>query len=763
MPAKSSREPKTAKETPPSGDNAAYPDSRAHLMDNLRRVEQMVRAQVVRWRATIAANKPENLWGMVHVTESEVQGFLKSEPGAPEEYGEETKAAVDAHWQAASEMARQIEARQRSTPTSTVLRLLRLVDKFRVPEPAYNILLVCLLPEFDVRFRRIYGFLQDDASKTQPTVELVAAIISRQGNGLAEIREHLDASASLLSQGLLEMADRSQEPLPVRSLRIEDRIAGFLLGSDAPDARIREFVSTADPLDLTDVKAEEPHIKRLRTLAEWRRNHGTTGAAIFLHGIYGSGRFGSARALATELHIPLLRVDTIQGGRAPIPWEELVRLAFREARLREAALYWPDCDEMLRPGPLAARWDDLVKATECFDGLVLFGSEAAWSPAGHFHVTPFLRVDLPLPSYELRYKLWMVYLPPASSFAEPVANPEEVAQALANRFPLTEGQIQDAVSAARAQAVVRDPKAPLLTRDDFYEGCRRQSGRRLLSFTKRIEPRPDIAFADLILPDTNLRQLRELQHRIRTMHRVYSELGFEQRLRLGRGMVVLFTGSSGTGKTMAAEWLARDLGVDLHKADLSLVVSKWVGETEKNLHQLLGEAEGSSAIIFFDEADALFGKRGEVKDARDRWANTEVNFLLQRIEEYSGVVILASNLRQNIDEAFLRRISAMVEFPAPDEAARMLIWRGMFPPGLERPSDDELRSLAARVRIAGGSVRNIVLDAVFRAVSGGIEKPAVTLRHLVLATGREYQKLGRPITKAELGDVFYRWIEQEIL
>jgi SpoVK/Ycf46/Vps4 family AAA+-type ATPase len=248
------------------------------------------------------------------------------------------------------------------------------------------------------------------------------------------------------------------------------------------------------------------------------------------------------------------------------------------------------------------------------------------------------------------------------------------------------------------------------------------------------------------------------------LHRVHSELGFEHRLRLGHGMVVLFTGASGTGKTMAAEWLARELGVDLYKADLSSVVSKWVGETEKNLNQLFAEAEDSSAIIFFDEADALFGKRGEVKDARDRWANTEVNYLLQRIEEYAGVVIMASNLRQNIDEAFLRRISAMVEFPAPDEAARMQIWRGMFPPDLKRPSDEELESLATRIKLPGGSVRNIVVDAAFRAAaSAGNGEPVVTLRHLVVASAREYQKLGKPLTKGEFGDVFYRWLEEEIL
>jgi SpoVK/Ycf46/Vps4 family AAA+-type ATPase len=229
-------------------------------------------------------------------------------------------------------------------------------------------------------------------------------------------------------------------------------------------------------------------------------------------------------------------------------------------------------------------------------------------------------------------------------------------------------------------------------------------------------------------------------------------------------LIALFTGSSGTGKTMAAELLAREQGVDLYKVDLSAVVSKYVGETEKNLSQVFSEAEDANAIIFFDEADALFGQRGEVKAAQDRWANMEINYLLQRIEEYAGVVILASNLRQNIDDAFMRRIHVIVEFPFPDAEARYHIWRGMFPTDVERPPDAEIRDLAERFRLSGGSIKNVVVDSAFRALAEASQDPIeITLRHLMIAVAREYQKLGKPLTKSEFGERYYAWITEAIL
>jgi SpoVK/Ycf46/Vps4 family AAA+-type ATPase len=229
---------------------------------------------------------------------------------------------------------------------------------------------------------------------------------------------------------------------------------------------------------------------------------------------------------------------------------------------------------------------------------------------------------------------------------------------------------------------------------------------------------------------------------------VYSEWGFDHKLSLGKGLNILFAGPSGTGKTMAAEIIAHELSLDLYKIDLSTVVSKYIGETEKNLARIFAEAETSNAILFFDEADALFGKRSEVRDSHDRYANIEISYLLQKMEEYEGVVILATNLRKNMDDAFVRRMHFGVEFPFPTEPYRRRIWEGIWPADTPRDPDLDLDFMAQHFEMAGGNIRNIALAAAFLAADDG---QTVGMPHLIRATQREYQKMGKVVVEREFG------------
>jgi len=229
---------------------------------------------------------------------------------------------------------------------------------------------------------------------------------------------------------------------------------------------------------------------------------------------------------------------------------------------------------------------------------------------------------------------------------------------------------------------------------------------------------------------------------------VYDNWGFGDRLSLGKGLSVLFAGPSGTGKTMAAEIIAGELGLDVYKIDLSTVVSKYIGETEKNLSRIFTEATTSNAILFFDEADALFGKRSEVRDAHDRYANIEINYLLQKMEEYDGIVILATNFRKNMDEAFVRRIQSTIEFPFPDAEDRLRIWQGVWPENTPR-ADLDLECMASRFQITGGNIRNIALSAAFLAAEDG---GCVRMKHLMRATLQEYQKMGKIIMDEEFSE-----------
>jgi SpoVK/Ycf46/Vps4 family AAA+-type ATPase len=239
--------------------------------------------------------------------------------------------------------------------------------------------------------------------------------------------------------------------------------------------------------------------------------------------------------------------------------------------------------------------------------------------------------------------------------------------------------------------------------------------------------------------------LQEMVNMVRQRPLVYGQWGFDRKLALGKGLNALFAGESGTGKTMAADIMAGQLGLDLYKIDLSTLVSKYIGETEKNLNRIFTEASTSNAILFFDEADAIFGKRSEVKDSHDRYANIEISYLLQRMEAYDGVVILATNMRSNLDEAFTRRLHFIIEFPFPEARDREIIWQVNFPPETPVAPDVDLTLLADRFRLAGGNIRNIIMAAAFLAAEGG---ESVAMAHLLHATRREYQKMGRLIDES---------------
>jgi SpoVK/Ycf46/Vps4 family AAA+-type ATPase len=243
-----------------------------------------------------------------------------------------------------------------------------------------------------------------------------------------------------------------------------------------------------------------------------------------------------------------------------------------------------------------------------------------------------------------------------------------------------------------------------------------------------------------VLPADQVALLRELVATVRGRPVVLEEWGLGRKLVSSQGITVLFAGPPGTGKTMAAEIIAGELGLDLFKIDLSTVVSKYIGETEKNLERIFVEAERSNAILFFDEADALFGKRSEVRDSHDRYANIEISYLLQRMEAYDGVTMLATNLRANLDEAFTRRLQFAVDFPFPEEKDRLRIWQTLFPPDVPREPDLDFGLLAKRFKLAGGSIRNIIVSSAYLAASNG---NLVTMAHLLHSTRRELQKMGR--------------------
>ncbi|MBK5189303.1 MAG: ATP-binding protein, partial [Gemmatimonadaceae bacterium] len=284
------------------------------------------------------------------------------------------------------------------------------------------------------------------------------------------------------------------------------------------------------------------------------------------------------------------------------------------------------------------------------------------------------------------------------------------------------------------------------TDEDWLAGARAQGGEELAALATRI--RPAAAWGDIVLPADSMAQLRELRDRVVQRNTVMGTWGFDRRLSRGRGINALFSGPSGTGKTMAAEIIAAELGLDLFRIELAGIVSKYIGETEKNLDRIFSAAERANGILLFDEADALFGKRSEVHDSHDRYANLEISYLLQKMEQFDGIAILATNLRGNLDEAFIRRLAFTVHFPVPDAESRQRIWSSIWPSEAPLDADLDFEFLARQFALSGGNIKNIALGAAFFAAQRG---DSIGMRDLMRASVREYQKLGKTLTRAELG------------
>jgi hypothetical protein len=340
-----------------------------------------------------------------------------------------------------------------------------------------------------------------------------------------------------------------------------------------------------------------------------------------------------------------------------------------------------------------------------------------------------LLVDVPFPSFAERRETWeRLTRAPATDVAA--------------KFRLSVEQIRAAAEVSRVAAGARGLDAP--ESGDLDLGARHASSSRLGDLAVRLSPA--YGWDDLVVPDRQRDLLHSISAYLRHRDRVLSEWGYERTVARTQGLKVLFAGESGTGKTMAAQVLAAELGLDLFRVDLATVVSKYIGETEKNLERIFAAADGSNAILFFDEADALFGKRSEVSDSHDRYANIEVAYLLQRMEAYPGAVILATNFKRNVDDAFIRRLDFVVDFPFPEAEDRRRIWRLVLPSEAPVAGDLDLDFLAAQFKLSGGAIRNCSLVAAFRAADEG---SAIGMSHLVRAVAQEYGKQGRLTLEAD--------------
>jgi SpoVK/Ycf46/Vps4 family AAA+-type ATPase len=416
----------------------------------------------------------------------------------------------------------------------------------------------------------------------------------------------------------------------------------------------------------------------------------------------------------------------------------LMRLWEREAALSGSALML-ECEDLDASDNARAR--AISRMIESTHAALIVASRERFSARQRHIIT----LDVHRPSTKEQRTLWENALGPAG------AHLDGRVDALVSQFSLTVSAIQSASNEALGRVNEDDSSSNGSTNGTtdelakaLWDACRKQKRPKLSNMAQRIEPAA--GWEDLVLPEDQRQILREIGIHVRQRMKVYDTWGFAAKSPRGLGISALFVGPSGTGKTMAAEVLANDLKLDLYRIDLSQVVSKYIGETEKNLRQVFDAAEGGGAVLLFDEADALFGKRSEVKDSHDRYANIEISYLLQRMETYGGLAILTTNMKGALDQSFLRRIRFIVQFPFPDAMQRAQIWERILP--RETPSEGIEITKLARLNVAGGNIRNIAMHAAFLAADAG---EPVHMNHLLRAAQVEYAKLEKPLTQSEIG------------
>ena len=727
---------------------APYASSWEHLADELRWLDHLLHLRLLDRRREAGDDPLEPFKGLV-LSEQEILRLLAAgglqPPAVPRGTGDAALPAAVAA--ALDELALRIaRRREASARAGAELALPRLSRIFHLGPFEERCLLICLAPEIDRKYEKLYAYLQDDVTRRKPTVGLVLELLCGSREEAFAARAAFEPQAAVLKGRLVQIdGNGGLSSLLSRALKLEDRIAGFLLGSPTIAPAVQELAELVQPGAPSGIRLACEDLRgRLGEAVRERLGRAEPASLIvYLHGSYGTEKQALARAVCADLGLPLVAADAERMLADPRPFEETAWLVAREAVLQPAALCLAGFDRLFAEeqgqSPPREKLRALLAAVQALSRLTFLLGERPWSPAGVLESQDgFIEIALRPPDAVTARALWEERLR-----GEPLAGGID-AGALASRFRLTSGQIRDAAALAGSLARWRSPREGTITADDLAAACRAQAGLKLSKVARKVEP--GYGWEDIVLPPDPLEQLREICSQAEHRHVVFGAWGFGRRMSLGKGLNALFSGPPGTGKTMAAEVIARELALDLYKIDLSQVVSKYIGETEKNLDRVFAAAESSNAILFFDEADALFGKRSEVRDSHDRYANVEVSYLLQKMEEYEGVAILASNLRQHLDQAFLRRLAFTVHFPFPDEDSRRRIWEGSWPEEAPVDAGVDFRFLAREFRLAGGNIRNIVLAAAFLAAA---ERDRVRQSHLLRATRREYQKMGKTIAGVE--------------
>ena len=594
--------------------------------------------------------------------------------------------------------------------------------------------------EYDRTMGRMFSLLQNDYKEVFPTLDLCLRIYTGvEKYRFAERARMLSAESNV--RYFLQAPFENSRDL----MKIHPRIQRFLLNFQEEDKLLAGIASLvfADEKERPFINGDDHQIDQMERAAyqEGSKN------VCFLYGPAGVGKKTMVSQVTVLRHQPVLFIDMRRLDQEKSRREGLLEDLIRELVIRGAS---PCCFhfEILQPGEedtkeeilrKEADTDKLIRRLLSYSNHLFLTSEKKWE--GEWNRPDIARTDweIPFPSMAEQLGIW-------EKLTENIQIKGATPQSLVIRFSLTPGKMAEALREALDKCIAKGE--PVLSGEELYRACRRQLVMHLGSHVTRIKTQ--YTWADLILPKQQKKALISACNQVEFQHQVYDVWGFNSKVAYGKGVSMLFYGPPGTGKTMAAQVIANQLSMELYKVDLSSVMSKYIGETEKNLGKIFDEVKKSRSILFFDEADALFGKRTEVKDAHDKYANAETAYLLQKIEEYQGIVVLATNYMQNFDEAFKRRIKFIIEFPFPLPQYRLQMWKNVFPDKM--PLEDlDYDYLAETFELSGSSIKNSAVASAFLAASAGC---AVGMKQILLALKDEMIKSGKSMPPESFGEYY---------
>lgn len=623
-----------------------------------------------------------------------------------------------------------IDEDKQEHPTALVL----LGNRFGLTAFERSVLLLCAAMELDTRTASLCALAQGNPSKAYPTFALALALFDDPAWDI------LSPERPLRYWRLIEINQPGAQPLTASALRVDERILNYIKGLNYLDDRLMPLLApltdAADILPPSQQRQADTIMMHLRA-----SSHGLP--VIQLLGAEAESKRSVAIRAAHMLGLTLYRLSA---DMLPTVWGELetfARMYQRESALLPIAIYL-DAHESEKELPAVGRF--LARMS----GLVFLDTRDRWSQLGRDALT----LDIAKPSPAEQKAAWQQALGEeagstpgllAGQFNLSLPEIQRIAMisSRAKAFAMTSAHTADDRTEPPDSVSDRKPDDQPVLLNEVWSACLMAARPRLDTLAQRLDVKA-VSWNDLVLPETEKKLLRQIHDQVGQRHLVYECWGFNRRLNRGLGISALFAGESGTGKTLAAEVIAHELKLNLYRIDLSQVVSKYIGETEKNLRKLFDAAEDGGTILFFDEADALFGKRSEVKDSHDRFANIEINYLLQRMETYHGLAILATNMKSALDHAFMRRLRFIVNFPFPGIPERKQIWKLAFPEKTEIEGLDYER--LAKFNLTGGSIQNIAINAAFLAASA---KSPVTMPLICEAARNEFRKLEKPVNEAE--------------